>query len=111
MPKKSGNNLVSLIDDEIRKLQDQIRALEKVKADYARIVGGGGGSTAASFSVTPAATGNGRSRKRGPMSPEARAKLAEAARERWAKAKAMGVANLKAAAKKQKGRKKKPAAA
>lgn len=109
MPKKSGNNLVSLIDDEIRKLQDQIRALEKVKADYARIVGGGGAP--ATFSVTPAATGNGRSRKRGPMSPEARAKLAEAARERWAKAKAMGASNLKAAAKKQKGRKRKPVAA
>ncbi len=110
MPKKSGNNFASLIDGEIKKLQDQIRALEKVKGDYARIVGSGSSPTA-SLSVAPVATSNKRTKKRGPMSPEARARLSEAARERWANAKAMGASNLKAAAKKQKSRKKKPVAA
>ncbi len=102
MPRKPGPNteLVRLaitgIDAQVGELQRQVKELQEKKAQLGRMVGVRPAAPAASAAPAKAAepAKKEKTKKRRKMSPEARKKLAIAAKARWAKVKASGKKKL-----------------
>lgn len=97
MPRKPGPDpeLIRLaiagIDAEAGELQRQLKELQEKKVQFAKLTGVRPAAPVAS--PVKAETG-GAKKKRRKMSPEARKKLAIAAKARWAKVKASGKKKL-----------------
>lgn len=100
MPVNTTSN-AELVRLAIAGLDAQIKELEEKKAELARMTGGRVSAPKATVaapvakapSVATAKKGK-KGRKRGPMSPEAKAKLAAVAKKRWAAAKRAGKSKL-----------------